>query len=69
MKDQITITQEEFRKAVKDTIEFFAIEAAKKKDINPMASSVAGLLYSAFAVKLTLDLFEDDETLEIENDK
>lgn len=68
MKKQITITQEEFRNAVKDTLEFFAAEAAKKEGLNPMAASVAGLLYSAFATKLTFTLFQDDETLEIEED-
>lgn len=67
MKKQITITQEEFQKAVTDTLDFLE-QAAKKdtKNSNPMAHMVAGILYSTFAAKLTLTLFQDDETLEIE---
>lgn len=67
MKKQITITQAEFQKAVTETLDFME-QAAKNnpKNSNPMAVAVAGLLYSAFAAKLTLTLFQDDETLEIE---
>lgn len=69
MKKQITITQEEFQKAVTDTLDFLE-QAAKNnpKNSNPMGLMVAGILYSTFAAKLTLTLFQDDETLEIEED-
>jgi len=66
MKNQITITRDEFKEAVKDTLDFMEHTAKKSNSSNPMAINVAGLLYSAFAAKLTFTLFQDDETLEIE---
>lgn len=67
MKNQITITQDEFKKAVMDTLDFMEQAANNNpKKLDPMAHMVAGLLYSAFAAKLTSTLFQDDETLEIE---
>lgn len=67
MKNQITITQEEFQKAVDDTLDYMN-QAAKNntKNSNPMANALAGFLYAAFAAKLSLKLFQDDDTLEIE---
>lgn len=66
MKNQITITQAEFKKAVMDTLDFMEQTAKKSNPSNPMVITVAGLLYSSFAAKLTFTLFQDDETLEIE---
>jgi len=67
MKNQITITQDEFKKAVKDALDY--MEQAVKNDSrnsDPMVNTMVGFLFSAFAVKLTLILFQDNETLEIE---
>lgn len=67
MKNQITITQDEFQKAVEDTLDY--MQQSMKNNPNntsPLASSLVGFLYSAFAAKLTIKLFQDDETLEIE---
>lgn len=67
MKNQITITQDEFKKAVEDTLDSLEKTAKNNpKNSNPMANMVAGLFYSVFAAKLTFTLFQDDETLEIE---
>lgn len=66
MKNQITITQEEFQKAVDDTLDYMNQAAKNNKNSNPMANSLVGFLYAAFAAKLSLKLFQDDDTLEIE---
>ena len=70
MKNQITITQDEFKKVVMETLDSLG-QAAKNnpKNTDPMAHMVAGLLYSVFAAKLTSTLFQDDETLEIKTNK
>lgn len=67
MKNQITITQDEFKKVVMDTLDYME-QAAKNnpKNSDPMAHMVVRILYSTLATKLTLTLFQDDETLEIE---
>ena len=65
MKNQITITQAEFQKAVNETLDYFR-DIMKNSSSNPMTQAAAGLLYTTFAAKLTVKLFQDDETLEIE---
>ena len=67
MKNQITITRAEFQKAVTETFEDLRQSIQNNPKItSPMVASISGLLFCGFATKLTIKLFQDDETLEIE---
>lgn len=65
MKDEITITREEYNTAVSKAMDDL-IEASKKKNNSAIATSLAGAFYSIFAAELLIVLFKDEDNLEIE---
>lgn len=67
MKDEITITQQQFNEAVGKAIEDLN-EKSKKAQASDlsMASMVSKMLYMIFAAELLIVLFKDEDNLEIE---
>ena len=66
MKDEITITREEYNTAVHKAMDDI-IDKSKKQNNSTLATSLSGALYSIFAAELFMMLFSDDEEqLEIE---
>lgn len=66
MKDEITITREEYNTAVHKAMDVL-IDMSKKRNNSALATSLSGALYSIFAAELLVVLFSDDEgQLEIE---
>lgn len=65
MKNEITITREEFDTAVSKAMDEL-IAKSKKQNNSAIATSLAGALYSIFAAQLMIVLFKDEDNLEIE---
>lgn len=65
MKDEITITREDFNTAVSKAMDDL-IDKSKKQNNSAIATSLSGAFYSIFAAELLIVLFKDEDNLEIE---
>ena len=65
MKDEITITRAEYQTAVSKAMDDL-IDKSKKQNNSAIATSLAGAFYSIFAAELLIELFKDEDNLEIE---
>lgn len=66
MKNEITITQEQFHEAVKKTMDELIEKSKTSPNNSGIGSLVSGLFYSIFAAELLCVLFEGEDNLEIE---